>query len=580
MAKSTEEIWCADFETTKKDCRVWAWAACNVNDTARMEYGHSIESFMEWCANGDNKKIYFHNLRFDGEFVNSFLLSNSYKFCTDKKFCTSKSFTTLIGENGNWYAIDIYFARGGRHVRKVEILDSMKIINFSVEKIAEDFHLPMQKLSMDYDKDRPVGYEMDEAEKAYITNDVRIVATALQGIFEAGFEGMTIGSSAMRYYRKLHPEMDRLFPNLPPEVDEDLRQAYRGGFTYVNEKYLDVELGEGMTFDVNSMYSSIMRDKPQPYGQPLYFEGQYEDDAAFPLYIQQISCAFDLKEGKIPCVQSCHLMGHADKAYLDSSKGEIYAMTMTNVDLKLFLENYVVYDLKYIGGWKFRAATDMFTDYIDIFARKKKQAKKKHDYIRYYMAKQYLNSFVGKFATRPQGRRKIPYLDEDGIVQYKIGELRRIKTLYAPVTIFTNSYARDKVIRTAEKIREFGLKKHGYDTFVYSDTDSISCLLPATDLNELRKIIHISAYDLGAWKLETVFKSAKYLRGKCYYLERQDNTLDVKVSGLPATLSAQIKKEDFHRGFKVETLETADKKLSRVRVKGGVILVDTEYTLK
>lgn len=580
MARSTEEIWCADFETTKKDCRVWAWAACNVNDTAQMEYGHSMDSFMEWCARGNNKKIYMHNLRFDGEFVNSYLLFNGYQFCTDRKLCTSKSFTALINDGGKWFSIDVYFARGGHHTSKVQFLDSIKILNFSVEKIAEDFHLPMQKLHMDYDKDRPLGYEMDEDEKAYITNDVKIVATALQAVFETGFDGMTIGSSAMKYYYKLHPEMDKLFPKLPPEVDEDLRQAYRGGFTYVNEKYLDVEIGAGMTFDVNSMYSSIMRDMPMPYGQPIYFEGQYEEDATFPLYVQQISCAFELKEGKLPCVQACHLMGHADKVYLDSSGGQIYAMTMTSVDLKLFLENYVTFDLQYIGGWKFRAMTGMFTDYIDIFARKKKQAKKRHDYVRYYMAKQYLNSFVGKFATRPLGRRKIPYLDKNGVVQYKVGELREIKTLYAPVTIFTNAYARDKVIRTAEKIREFGIKHHGYDAFVYSDTDSISCLLPAEDLNELRKIIHISAYDLGAWKLETVFKSAKYLRGKAYYLETLDNTLKVKVSGLPAKISAQIKKEDFHRGWKTDTLESTDKKLTKVRVKGGVILVDTEYTLK
>ena len=43
----------ADFETTTKieDCRVWAYAVCEVGNTDNVIIGTSIDEFMEWCEN-------------------------------------------------------------------------------------------------------------------------------------------------------------------------------------------------------------------------------------------------------------------------------------------------------------------------------------------------------------------------------------------------------------------------------------------------------------------------------------------------------------------------------------------------
>ena len=60
----------------------------------------------------------------------------------------------------------------------------MKILNFSVDKIAKDFDLPVNKLELDYDTYRKVGHKLTKHEIEYIKNDVVIVAMALDIMFK------------------------------------------------------------------------------------------------------------------------------------------------------------------------------------------------------------------------------------------------------------------------------------------------------------------------------------------------------------------------------------------------------------
>ena len=96
-----------DFETTTDadDCRVWIWGACELYDLDSMEYNNNIESFIDWCrmANGIG---YFHNLRFDGEFIVNWLLRNGY---THSDSGSNKTFTTVISSIGQWYKVYSWF---------------------------------------------------------------------------------------------------------------------------------------------------------------------------------------------------------------------------------------------------------------------------------------------------------------------------------------------------------------------------------------------------------------------------------------------------------------------------------------
>ena len=93
------------------------------------------------------------------------------------------------------------------------------------------------------------------------------------------------------------------------------------------------------------------------------------------------------------------------------------------------------------------------------------------------------------------------------------------------------------------------------------------------DGEELKDIIEIDDYKLGAWKLESKFKKAKFIRQKCYIEQDYDGNLNVTVAGLPKKLGKLINFDNFNIGFTTENLESDDKKLTYKHVKGGVLLV-------
>lgn len=571
----------ADFETNvnENDCRVWAYAICEIGDINNFIYGNSIDDFIKWCSNSkENYTLWFHNLKYDGEYIFSYLLENGYTCIKDKKDREDKTFTCLISDTGQFYSIEIYFDTSNKkHINKVTIYDSLKILNFSVEQIAKDFNLPIRKLELDYKKQREVGHILTPEEVDYIKNDVTIMAMALEIMFKEDLTKMTIGSDALSNYKKMCYNFNKYFPILHYEIDKDIRQSYKGGFTYLNDCYKEKETGAGIVLDVNSLYPSVMMYERLPFGDPIYFDGKYEEDLLYPLYIQTISCSFELKENMIPTIQIKNNMSFIPNEYVKSSDGDIVTLTLTNVDLDLFLKHYNIYNLKYHSGWKFRSIKGLFTDYINYWSTKKIDAKKEKNGALYRIAKLMLNSLYGKFGLNPNVRSKYPTL-EDGIVKYKMYPMETREPIYIPVASFITSYARYKTITTSQTIKDYSINKYGKDLYVYSDTDSIHCLFP--DDNELKDIIEIDDYKLGAWKLESTFVKGKYIRQKCYIELGGDDKLNVTVAGLPKKLGNLINFDNFNKGFTTENIITTEKKLTYKHVKGGVMLVETDFTIK
>lgn len=91
----------ADFETAtwlEDETYVWAWAVCSIDDNFEIEYGNNIESFLDWCYESRNAEIYFHNEKFDGEFIIYELLKKGYKHVQEKEDIKENTFTTLISD--------------------------------------------------------------------------------------------------------------------------------------------------------------------------------------------------------------------------------------------------------------------------------------------------------------------------------------------------------------------------------------------------------------------------------------------------------------------------------------------------
>ena len=573
----------ADFETNvnEYDCRVWAYALCEIGNVNNFIYGNSIDEFIKWCSDPkENYVLWFHNLKYDGEYIFSYLLENGFTCIKDKKDRYDKTFTCVISDTGQFYSIEIYFdTKNKKHINKVTIYDSLKVLNFSVDQIAKDFNLPIKKLELDYKKQREKGHILTPEEVEYIKNDVTIMAMALDIMFKENLTKMTIGSDALSFYKKMNYNFNKYFPILHYDIDADIRQSYKGGFTYLNETYKEKTTGAGIVLDVNSLYPSVMLYERLPFGEPIYFEGQYQEDLLYPLYIQTISCSFELKENKIPTIQIKNDFSFVPTEYVKTSDGDIVTLTLTNVDLELFLDHYDVYDLKYHSGWKFRAIKGLFSDYINYWSDKKIQAKKDDNGALYRISKLLLNSLYGKFGLNPNVRSKYPVL-EDGIVRYKMYPSETREPIYIPVASFITSYARYKTITTSQTIKEYSIKKYGKDLYVYSDTDSIHCLI--TEPDELKDIIEIDDYKLGAWKLESTFIKGKYLRQKCYIELGGNNKLNVTVAGLPKKLGKYITFDNFNKGFTTENIkiDEKDNKLMYKHVKGGVMLVETDFTIK
>jgi len=574
----------ADFETTvdEKDCRVWAYAICEIGNPENFMYGNSLDDFMAWCGDpSHNDVLYFHNLKFDGEYIIHWLLTHGYTFIKDKKERADNTFTTLITDMGQFYSIEVYFeVKNSRHVNKVKFLDSLKILNFSVDQIGKDFGLPIRKLELDYKAKREIGHVLTPHEVDYIRNDVEIMARALNIMFEEGLTKMTIGSDALSDYKSMCPNFKKYFPVLPNEIDKDIRASYKGGFTYLNPLYKEKETGGGIVFDVNSMYPARMVYDLLPYSNPIFFNGKYEFDPLYPLYVQQLTCIFELKKGKVPSIQIKHNSLFIPNEYVASSDGCEVTLTLTSVDLELFFENYNVTDITWHSGWKFQAMNGLFTDYIEKWTEKKIEAKKEGNSALYRIAKLMLNSTYGKFGLNGNSRKKYPFLAPDNSVKYAMGEMEQRKTIYIPIASFITSYARAYIIRSWQKISDYSLTKYGFDAVVYADTDSLHCLLSPDDVAELSKTLEIDDYKLGAWKLESTFKKGKYLRQKCYIEQDSDDKINVTVAGLPKRMGKYITFDNFKIGFSTIGMQVDNPKLSYKHVDGGVLLVETDFSIK
>lgn len=577
-----KRFYTADFETTtdENDCRVWAFGICEIEEPfSNFIYGNNIDDFIKFLSNKkSNDVFFFHNLKFDGEYIFYYLLTHGFECIKDKKDRKNKTFTTLISDTGQFYSIEIFFEVSKKKVNKATIYDSLKILNMSVEQIAKDFKLPILKGEIDYHEKREVGHIITKEELDYLKNDVEIMARALDFFFKQNLKKMTIGSNALAFY-KTTINFDNYFPKLSYEIDQDIRNSYKGGWVYLNPIYAEEEVHDGIVIDKNSMYPSHMYYDFLPFGEPQFFEGEYESDMCYPLYIQNLSCSFELKPGKLPTIQLKNTLGFLPNEYIESTDKEIVTLSLTNIDLELFFEHYKVDNLYYHNGFKFKKMKGLFCNYIDYWTEQKIKAKKEENGAMYTTSKLFLNSLYGKFGLNPNVRGKYPVLNEDGIIHYSLYEREIRDSIYCPVASFITALCRNDIIRNSQKIRDYSIEKYGFDAFVYSDTDSIHCIGISED--DIRSIMDIDAYRLGAWDMELKFKRACFIRQKCYIEEKEDGTIKTTIAGLPKKLGKYIDFNNFKKGFQVLASEREkEHKLRFKHVKGGVLLVDTDFTIK
>lgn len=591
MKPKSYEILVGDFETTvykgQEYTEVWA-SACVAINTEDVKIFHSIDDTFNYLVSLDNNVIiYYHNLKFDGAFWLSYLLTDlHYKqaynqkgnYITDIEWMKDKdmpnnSFKYTISDMGQWYSIVI---KKNRHT--IEIRDSLKLLPFSVKQIGKGFSTKHKKLDMEYKGLRYAGCEITEAEKEYIANDVLVVKEALEIMFNDGYNKLTIGSCCLSQFKKLiTPSLyKKLFPDLidylipltiykQQTADEWIRKSYRGGWCYLVKGKENQVFNNGLTLDVNSLYPSMMSSESgnrYPIGEPNFWNGNYIPDEALDpqhYYFIRIKTRFYLKEGKLPFIQIKGSFLYRHNEMLETSdvydpKTQQYytkmrdgdeildtrvELTLTMTDFILIQEHYDLVDFEIIQGCWFYAQAGIFDEYINVY----KEIKQTSTGARREEAKLFLNNLYGKMASSDTSNFKVAYEKEDKTLGFFTVLANDKKAGYIPVGSAITSYARNFTIRCAQK-NYYGKDKAG---FIYADTDSIHCDIPLEQIEGAK----IDDTEFCCWKKECEWDRAIFVRQKTYieHVVCENSYYNIKCAGMPERckeLFARTLDESFH----------------------------------
>ena len=609
MRTRNYEYYVADFETTvykgQQFTEVWAAAVVKLG-TEDVEVLHSLPDFLSYIfAKKTNIVCYFHNVKFDGNFLLDYFLRNGYTWnrVAEGKML-NKQFKCAISDRGPWYSITVKM-----HNMVIEFRDSYKLLPFSVKRIGKGFQTKHRKLDMEYEGFRYAGCVITDEEKEYIRNDVLVVKEALEIMFERGHEKLTIGSCCLEEFKSTYDKIDykNFFPDLTEvEIDEEIygecnadsyiRHSYRGGYCYLakgkeNRKYL-----HGWTADINSSYPSNMSSESgnrYPVGMPKFWQGDIPDLPEQSYYFVRIKCRFKIKDEMLPTVQIKGSFLYSGTEYLTTSdiydyssgtykryymrKGELHdtqiTMTMTCVDYELFLQHYDVYDLQVLDGCWFRTEIGLFDEYM----YKYKKIKESSQGAERELAKLYLNNLYGKFSANDSSSYKVPYINKKNVLGFESVEEHEKKPGYIAIGSAITSYARRFVINAAQA----NYQGPDRDGFIYCDTDSIHCSGDPKDA----KGIKIHPTNFCAWKLESYWDEAIFVRQKTYieHVTHNDGEpvepyYQIRCAGMSEDAKQEFIKEhtveEFREGLKLK------EGLKPIRMPGGVLLVKKGYDMR
>ena len=513
----------------------------------------------------------------------------------------------------------------------------MKLLPFSVKRIGESFRTKHKKLEMEYKGLRYPGCEITKDEQEYIANDVLVVKEALEFMFKAGHNKLTIGSCCLSEYKSIvskelyelqFPDVYNMYLN-PDEhkynnVGEWIRHSYKGGWCYLVKGKENKIFTNGITADVNSLYPSMMSSESgnvYPFGKPTFWTGNYIPDEAIDkhvYYFVRIKTRFYVKPGMLPFIQIKGSWLYKGTEALetsdvyDSKTGKYRAfytgmdgvehdtrveLTLTMTDYILLLEHYNLVDFEILDGCYFSAVKGLFDRYIE----KYKQMKLESKGAMRELAKLFLNNLYGKMASNTDSSFKYAYIKEDQSIGFMPVREFNKQPGYIPVGSAITSYARNFTIRAAQK------NYHGRDKpgFIYADTDSIHCDLQPDQL------VGIPVHDKNfcAWKLEAGWDFAIFTRQKTYIEHvTQENCepidepfYNIKCAGMPEKckklfmLSVQgyePTEDDNFTEAEREFLKTkrtltdfklglcVPGKLMPKRIPGGTLLVETTFEMR
>ena len=559
--RKPKNLYCADFETTSLTqyqvegyTKVYLRKLMGVyNDVDKI--GVDMDTFIDTLIELKDSEIYFHNLSFDGEFILWWLLENYYTY--DDELDGDRTFRSIIDETGSIYSITIK-----HNIDAITTIKcSYKLFPKSIEDIGSLVGIKKLKETHNYTEVKHYNSvnDLTKEEIDYITNDVKIMVELIKYLQEKGIKGITMSTSAYKNWLKdkyqLCKNQMKKSPN--EEVVEIVRKSYRGGITKVNPKYAGIEFNDVISFDVNSLYPSVMYENPMPVGEGKIYktleEGRKDNRHLFIVvaFVQHAK----VREGQHAFIGNTSGFSYTRKYSYDDE--------LHNKMLYLWLDEFnlfkLIYDAEFtiekVVGWK--KANYVFKDYIDRWFDLKKNARND---VERSLAKLMLNSLYGKFGMNDSRVTKIPVALEDKII-YRV-EDNNTTYYYKEVASYITSKARCKL---ASFMNRCG------DKFIYCDTDSVYYL--GHEIPDVFKDV-VDAKKLGYWKYEGHYTRFKCLKAKCYLKQLDDGTIERRIAGCPKECAELINFDNFAPNLKLVNAKHCKKK-----VAGGIVIGSTDFTI-
>lgn len=511
--------------------------------------------------------VYFHNLKFDFEFIKWFLLLNGFKNVYQDEFKNDpKTFSYLqVG-----FMKTLYRAAVSWNGKKISFIDSAKLLAMPLKNISKFLGTEVEK--GEYDFNNHVLGSRPKALFEYLKKDCQLLQQGVEKARQLGLKRDTTASSALYSFKQISglnkkEAFRAVFPILSNNARSYSRYTYTGGLSFCAQDKINKTQKDVYCVDVVSEYPTAMYYKPMPFGEGLFVEGKELEDkfiegentyceikVEIELTVKKDTVIPFLRLGKQP-----HLTVARDK-YFTSYRGILFT---NSIDLRSLQTYYNITKLKFIDGFVYKTSQSLFKKHIDYWLKVKSDSKKTNKPL-YNVAKVMLNSLYGKFGQNLTGNQYCCSIGENDEFYEEDFKLETDEEgMFSPIASAVCAYGREQILAVAQSV--------GKENFCYTDTDSVHAIGEIPDYIKERK-----GSNLGNLEVEYEHHNFKTLKKKTYihYPPEKPEDIVVKAVGMTDEVKKEITKDNFDFSFISDKIKKAKK------VVGGIVIEQTEFSIR